>query len=642
MNLKKEALTLAALDDKEIVKVAGIIKRLQNWLKALWDPAYRQELGEFKNNSAVISSLATQLETATNELLSAIKDADMETYEKKLKEVRQLSKEIAVEVESVKDHTANEFLRFYTKEELQKDPEQIKEKIRSQAPTGMPPFGKLAEGIKLSEFTWFSKLTPQAIYITPGAGQNLLNKIIQRVPEYLKENVANYVNGNWEHFLDNFRGAILQGNLLSYQPAEPGKGMANRPAGQNEAWIDSGEFDLLPGMKAKANVIVIDMGAMDPPRVPPLSLRRVNNVTLDVTKFAPEWKKPPPKEKPKSKSKQDIIDLENFDDREIDYPDFDEVRAARKEQYLKFALSQEVPYKLNQLSDVEFARVLKEGYKKVFGEDPSLETLGVAWAQGVLEAGKPINLPNNNIGNIKATDEWIKSGNPYFIKDAQEFNKNRQSYIQKGAKWKAYATPEDGAAGYWRLIGKRYQPALASMQSGNPKEAAENLGRLGWYTADANKYGAGMSGLFKEFVSKVAPGLGMESKTAPSVSMSSESPANDTDQLISALLSAASLNISDRVKLASCNFPQSSILVSFSSLYPPCEKFEMALEKNVKDLLGGTIAWEENEFKKEAKIEVLGNRYHASMAVGGIMECLKRIYTCKLNKQVEYQILVKS
>ena len=172
----------------------------------------------------------------------------------------------------------------------------------------------------------------------------------------------------------------------------------------------------------------------------------------------------------------------------------------------------QVPFKQTILSEIEFAKILAKGYKIVYGTDPSLELLGGAWAQAILESGRnPVRLPNNNVGNLKATPDWKKTGN-YFTKDTVEFNSAGKLYQMPEAEWRAYDTPEEGAAGYWRVIGsKRYSSALKWMAAGDAKSAAIVFGIAGYYTANINEYSNSVDSIYKEFLTKIAPELGLKS-----------------------------------------------------------------------------------------------------------------------------------
>ena len=165
-----------------------------------------------------------------------------------------------------------------------------------------------------------------------------------------------------------------------------------------------------------------------------------------------------------------------------------------------------VPYKITHLSTMELAEALREGYKKVRGADPTAEVLASGWAQAILESGRPVKLPNNNIGNIKATKNWIES-NDYFVKDAVEFTRGGEKFIEKAAKWRAYPTPTDGAAGYWQLINDRYGKSFSWMAAGDPIKATKYLKKGGWFTCPEEGYAKASNLLYSEFMKTIAPNM---------------------------------------------------------------------------------------------------------------------------------------
>ena len=175
-----------------------------------------------------------------------------------------------------------------------------------------------------------------------------------------------------------------------------------------------------------------------------------------------------------------------------------------------------VPFNVTPLSEVKFADALRKGYQSVYGEDPSMEILGGAWAQAILESGRPVKLPNNNVGNIKATNDWKKSNN-YFVKGTVEFDGSGNKYSAPGAEWRAYDSPEEGAVGYWELIGnKRYKNAMDWMAAGDPESASVIFGLTGYYTANIKRYSGEVNKLYQEFINKIAPNLsGLKSDVAP-------------------------------------------------------------------------------------------------------------------------------
>jgi hypothetical protein len=198
-----------------------------------------------------------------------------------------------------------------------------------------------------------------------------------------------------------------------------------------------------------------------------------------------------------------------------------------------------VPYRVTQLSDMEFAEALREGYKIVYGQEPTLEILGCGWAQAVLESGRPIKLPCNNVGNIKASKSWAESKD-FFVKDAFEFNKAGEKFIEKAAKWRAYASPSEGAAGYWELIGnKRYGQALEWMAAGDPIQATKHLKAGGYFTANEAQYAKTSNALYGEFLKKIAPNMSDLRSNSVNISESEDDPSKNIDELISQLYAAA-------------------------------------------------------------------------------------------------------
>ncbi len=194
----------------------------------------------------------------------------------------------------------------------------------------------------------------------------------------------------------------------------------------------------------------------------------------------------------------------------------------------------EVPYRVTKLSEKEFAQVMREGYRLAFGEDPTLEVLAGGWAQAILESGRPggvVRLPNNNVGNIKAGSDWLYGDGDYFVKDAFEFNKDGERFVVKDDTWRAYSSPEEGAAGYWKLIGNnRYKRSLDWMAAGDSESASVVLGLKGYYTANIKGYAKTSGLLNQEFMRRFAkdfPDLESGPKPAPGEKLALKNRAKD-------------------------------------------------------------------------------------------------------------------
>lgn len=233
-------------------------------------------------------------------------------------------------------------------------------------------------------------------------------------------------------------------------------------------------------------------------------------------------------------------------------------KANRTVQLLK--LANQVSRKYTKLNDKQFADILLNGYQNAFGKLPSLPTLAAGWAQATLESGRnPIQLPCNNIGNIKAHDSKI----PYFVMDTYEFDKTGKSYKEIGTKWRAFASPEEGATFYWKYLANNYGSAITQMEAGNSKAASEELGKHHYYTANIEKYSNATQAGYDQFMKTLASNYPQLDKGIHPVSTPSGKPANDTsvDTLTDQLFRAAGPVTKLIQKVAIRKLPETSLLV---------------------------------------------------------------------------------
>jgi murein DD-endopeptidase MepM/ murein hydrolase activator NlpD len=90
--LKNASLTL---DNNDIVKSAGFVQNISNFLKRLVSPEYRDKVDDLTNKFDDVRSLLSDLNTATQNVQEAIQNADVSTYEQNLSEVRILIKHLS-------------------------------------------------------------------------------------------------------------------------------------------------------------------------------------------------------------------------------------------------------------------------------------------------------------------------------------------------------------------------------------------------------------------------------------------------------------------------------------------------------------------------------------------------------------------
>jgi hypothetical protein len=176
--------------------------------------------------------------------------------------------------------------------------------------------------------------------------------------------------------------------------------------------------------------------------------------------------------------------------------------------------SGQVPRKRTNVRGAELANYLREGYKKVHNQEPTLEMLGMAYSQCMHEQGG--RFWNYNFGNIKGSH----NGKYIVHTKAQgltEYTATGERIDIKADKFRAYDNPVDGAVDYWKLLGrKRYAGSLGWFAAGDPVSSAMKLSDEGYYTGNRVAYAKNMSKFFKRFMEEIAPKMqGLQSAPKP-------------------------------------------------------------------------------------------------------------------------------
>ena len=135
----------------------------------------------------------------------------------------------------------------------------------------------------------------------------------------------------------------------------------------------------------------------------------------------------------------------------------------------------------------ELAAVLRDGHLAALGHKPNKKRLAVAWAQVALENRQGKEVYNYNLGNITSS-----KSRPFFVK------RNR---------FRAHRNFNEGAADYWKVVHKMCKRSLKYFDRGQPRLAARQLYRCGYYKADPNKYANSMLWLYRYANRKVLPKL---------------------------------------------------------------------------------------------------------------------------------------
>jgi hypothetical protein len=199
------------------------------------------------------------------------------------------------------------------------------------------------------------------------------------------------------------------------------------------------------------------------------------------------------------------------------------------------------PEKMN-ISEANGAWLLREGWKKVYGEYPSDKSLAVLWAKASLETGRfKAGFHNWNFGNIKKIHANLK----YKIKDdGHFFTMFRCNEILNGkvcwfdpphvqTHFRAYKTDIEGAEDYIRFVSKktRYAKAWAAVKRGDPQAYAHELKVAKYYTANEATYTRGVVSLFNEFIRRKDELLSYEPPPPPEPPKPAEPKPLDADDI---------------------------------------------------------------------------------------------------------------
>ncbi|KKN74493.1 hypothetical protein LCGC14_0390100 [marine sediment metagenome] len=315
-----------------------------------------------------------------------------------------------------------------------------------------------------------------------------------------------------------------------------------------------------------------------------------------------------------------------------------------------------VPRNKVVVSDLKLAEAMRESYNLVFKEDPSAEVLAGGWAQAVHESGWPVEIPNNNIGNIKAAKGWMQSNN-YFVKDTVEFTRGGKKYIEAGTKWRSYPTLVQGAAGYWSFLnGQRYSGALDWMAAGDPESASVVLGVNSYYTASIKSYAKRSNDLYGRFMKNVAPkmaNLKSNPVAAPGEKLAiknlasdysdeekmtiNQNPSNDVDMLTRRLYAKNKLTKIVKNSILREKLPISDVLVCVSG---DCNYNKLEYARVTASILKRFIDADVSVCGENNEVEIQCSAVGNEKTLTGATEELCKLIANEMNKRVQSKISV--
>lgn len=618
--VRKAALELQVIDRNKTVKVAGILRKLKNVFKQLTDKEFSKDVDRIRNDSYDVQSVAAHLNAKIDELLSAVKDGDVQSYENALEQVRELSLDLTKELrqlnqsakgvekeveQSTELHEGKDDGR-YGPESYKHNRKDFVEKLKQQRPEHDVP---VSESLMkpFAEIEWFKD---SSIEVTVKSKDLLIRKLSNAISESAKLEetmLIDVLNKNWEELFNRITNAIKEGIVFRYSVAKPGA--IRRAIGEMQFTAQSKTFTIpeieIP-VSARFKITDLGLTKID---TKPLIIADIQNIIIS-----------------KSVSKQTSARLKLY-----------------KKALSENKILNQVEYDIKKISEMDLAEALIEGYRKVYGSQPSMEVLGSAWSQAVFERDPSLGLPNYNIGNITAGKSWVDSGKPFFIRGTVEVDKNSKEY-KVISKWRAYPSATEGAIGYWQLLGNKFKDAMAWMEAGDPVSASVALGEKGYYTANIVKYSSAVGKIYQQrFLKNIAPKLANDLKSRPApppgkkpavmdkrdsvVETPKSSPESDSgmDNLLSALFAMGPVEKMVVKSILNTKLPTTETVISLSSLSAPFGirlKFAKALSKTLKDVIDADVSIHTDNSKIEIQCSALGTEYAVNSAVKSLCDCV--------------------
>ena len=544
--IKISSSQLSRLPDDQIVKVAGVLRRLKNWLKTQFSPEFKEEVEKLETESAEYSSTLDEIKQQIEKVQEAIKDKELEEYRSELKVLKELLDKTLIKTDKNLDQAgivSSVTGRVKSFRSLTSEVENEYEKLMEEHNYDLPL--KKSINIKFSDSNYYKNLNYNnfSITITPSAQDALkekLNKAIKGSLNISLEGIENKIN---EEFYNRLAKAILNGTIgyVAYQVPSQGK---SATIGHLLLSVLSDDF-IIPdtNIKIKADVVLIDPTLANDKR---FILRKTDVIKVVSGSLGSS---------------------------------LSSVSEVRKDFYLKIiknALSSESSIKakrvdikntLNPHSPDEVAEMLKDAYQNLIGELPSLETLAFMWAQLTWEHGREYVFKGNNVGNIKAFDKWLSnSSNFYYVMDTIEVVEGKNAPL-KGAKWRAYPTLEDGFKDYLKVLKDRFPESFKKIQEGKPVAASETLSKEKYYTASPKTYTSNVKSIYDEFLKKYSDKFPELSRVSPQKEDSKVSAPGSAEQSVSKIdelsktLYASPLTYLVKNAIFKINNPEKKILI---------------------------------------------------------------------------------
>ena len=150
-----------------------------------------------------------------------------------------------------------------------------------------------------------------------------------------------------------------------------------------------------------------------------------------------------------------------------------------------------------ETSEAQMAQAVIEAWKKLFGNTPTKEQVGLVIAQNSLETGHRKSMWNFNVGNVTTDGK----GQYDYYDDITTAEQIKPGVWKKmNLKYRAYPSLIEGVKDYLKLLsGPRYAKAWKHIMDPDPSAFSKALKGAGYYTANEAPYTKTMVSLYSQF-----------------------------------------------------------------------------------------------------------------------------------------------
>ena len=248
--LFKQASSIFQDQPDDFVKIAGVVRRIQNWWKGLFDAEFREQREKIRDQYGNLKEPISVLVHAMRLLDSAFQDQDPQETSRLISEIHPLIVDVTNQLkgldykmieakQSISDKILNRVQSGYTK-----SPETLRSIINSLPEDFRTDFGPylnekneaLGIGKPISSFGYFSKFSPTDISVSKNVAENIKIVLSKKAGKEVSET-------DLHAFINELRNCILKNSTIvqSVYFPEVSKESSSRIAGETIFILTLGE-----------------------------------------------------------------------------------------------------------------------------------------------------------------------------------------------------------------------------------------------------------------------------------------------------------------------------------------------------------------------------------------------------------------